>query len=611
MCFINFSVQINNIKRETNWIIMLHRISTPILVAVLLYHCYDCYQDHKLKQTVQSYASSRSGKAGSIHQNKPKPTEPRIHKVNDEIYVAVGYALGNSIMLIGDEGVVIIDTTESLSQAKIIAKEFRKITDKPVKGIIYSHNHADHVMGTEAFIEHQNDTGDLQIWAHHSFLDNYFQSRVRIGTAHTVRGYYQFGVYLPGPGTGLKLNPDDPLILKPPNRLLKADKERITLAGMNLDLIYVPGETDDTICVYWPKHEALLGTDNFYMAFPNLYAIRGTSFRSLKQWYESLDKMRALTPQYFVMSHNVPIVGKAFISEQMSTYRDAVQLVHDQTVRFINQNMHPDEIAARIKLPKQVKENPYLQEIYGTVKWSSKGLFSGYMGWFSGDINELDPLLPREKASRIVDLAGGINKILQDASKALIQGDSKWALYLADAAHKTYPENVKAKKLKAKALIDMSKLQTSFNGYNYYQTAALVTLGKVTVKVSSKNQNEVIDTLTARQLFDLLSLKFMAEKEKCSSMDKFVKFVFPDINQEIKFHVRNGILDMSNMDLPHYQTKPGKDGANLTVTVDSLVWKSLVKGEWRNSIKGEWRTRIKAEPSLGDLISFMSCFERD
>ena len=588
---------------------MLHRISTPILVAVLLYHCYDYYQDHKLKQTVQNYASSRSGKAGSIHQNKPTATEPKIHKVNDEIYVAVGYALGNSIMLIGDEGVVIIDTTESLSQAKIIAKEFRKITDKPVKGIIYSHNHADHVMGTEAFIEHQNDTGDLQIWAHHSFLDIYFQSTARIGKAHMVRAYHQFGVYLgekvisAGLGTRLKLNPDDPFILKPPNRLLKADKERIRLAGMNLDLIHVPGETDDTICVYWPKHEALLGTDNFYMAFPNLYAIRGTSFRSLKQWYESLDKMRALTPQYFVMSHHIPIVGKAFISEQMSTYRDAVQLVHDQTVRFINQNMHPDEIAARIKLPKQVKENPYLQEIYGTVKWSSKGLFAGYMGWFSGDINELDPLLPRERASRIVDLVGGMDKILQEASKALNRGDSKWALYLADVAHKTFPENSKAKELKAKALIDMSELQTSFNGYNYYQTAALVTLGKATIKVSSKNKNAVIDTVTARQLFHLLALKFMAEKEECSSMDKFVKFVFPDINQEIKFHVRNGVLDMSNVDLPHYQTKPGKDGANLTVTVDSLVWKSLVKGEWGTS--------IKVEPSLADLKSFMSCFERD
>ena len=59
-----------------------------------------------------------------------------VHKVNDQIYVAVGYALGNSIMLIGDEGVVIIDTTESVTKGKVIAEAFRNITDKPVKGII-------------------------------------------------------------------------------------------------------------------------------------------------------------------------------------------------------------------------------------------------------------------------------------------------------------------------------------------------------------------------------------------------------------------------------------------------------------------------------------------
>lgn len=595
---------------------MLHRISTPILVAVLLYHCYDYYQDHLLRQNIQSYASNRqSQKAQRVdHKKKPKGAGPKIQKVNEELYVAVGYALGNSIMMIGDNGVVIIDTTESLSQAKIIAKEFRKITDKPVKGIIYSHNHADHVLGTEAFLEYaENNTDKVQIWAHHTFLDIYQHSTGKIGKAHMVRAYHQFGVHLgekvisAGLGTRLKVSSEDPFILKPPNRLLKTDKARITLAGMEFDLIHVPGETDDTICVYWPKHEALLGTDNFYKAFPNLYAIRGTSFRSLKQWYESLDKMRALTPEYLVISHHEPLFGKSYISEQMAIYRDAVQLVHDQTVRYINQNMHPDEIAAKIQLPKPVKENPYLQEIYGTVRWSSKGLFAGYMGWFSGDINELDPLLPREKASRVVSLAGGVDNVLLEASKALERGDSKWALYLSDAAHKTFPDNSKAKEIKAKALIDMSHLQTSFNGFNYYQTAALVTLGKISVKPSVEKKNSIIDSTTVRNLFHLMALKFMPEKEECSSIDRFVKFIFPDIKQDIRFHVRNGVLDMSNVDLPHYQEKSSKYKAgqqpDLIVTVDSIVWKSLVKGEWKTS--------IKAEPSLLDLRSFMGCFERD
>ena len=32
--------------------------------------------------------------------------------------------------------------------------------------------------------------------------------------------------------------------------------------------------------------------------------------------------------------------------------RDAIQYAHDQTVRFINKGYNPDDIAARLRLPK-------------------------------------------------------------------------------------------------------------------------------------------------------------------------------------------------------------------------------------------------------------------
>lgn len=63
--------------------------------------------------------------------------------------MAIGYAFANSIMIIGKTGVVIVDVTESYEAAVEIFKEFRKITDKPVTDIIYTHNHADHVQGAK------------------------------------------------------------------------------------------------------------------------------------------------------------------------------------------------------------------------------------------------------------------------------------------------------------------------------------------------------------------------------------------------------------------------------------------------------------------------------
>ena len=77
-------------------------------------------------------------------------------KVTDTIYMAIGYALANSIMIIGDTGVIIVDVTESIEAATEIFAEFRKITKKPVTDIIYTHNHADHVQGAKVpLIKHR------------------------------------------------------------------------------------------------------------------------------------------------------------------------------------------------------------------------------------------------------------------------------------------------------------------------------------------------------------------------------------------------------------------------------------------------------------------------
>ena len=57
--------------------------------------------------------------------------------------------------------------------------------------------------------------------------------------------------------------------------------------------------------------------------------------------------------------------------------------------------LHPDEITQVVKLPPHLQDHPYLQEFYGTVEWSSKAVFSQYMGWFSGSVAELHPLSPK------------------------------------------------------------------------------------------------------------------------------------------------------------------------------------------------------------------------
>ena len=75
--------------------------------------------------------------------NQSSEFEEQILKVGNNIYIAIGYGLANSILIEGDDGVVIIDCLESSKTASRVKEAFNKITSKPVKAIIYTHFHPD------------------------------------------------------------------------------------------------------------------------------------------------------------------------------------------------------------------------------------------------------------------------------------------------------------------------------------------------------------------------------------------------------------------------------------------------------------------------------------
>ena len=47
-------------------------------------------------------------------------------------------------------------------------------------------------------------------------------------------------------------------------------KLSLELAGLELEFLHAPGETDDQIVVWYPAKRVLFPADNIYRAFPNL-----------------------------------------------------------------------------------------------------------------------------------------------------------------------------------------------------------------------------------------------------------------------------------------------------------------------------------------------------
>lgn len=95
----------------------------------------------------------------------------------------------------------------------------------------------------------------------------------------------QFGATLPdasyiNAGTGLEFGRHlAPIGFLPPTRTFSEDLLELTIAGVRLQLLHTPGETRENISVWLPDKRVLLPGDDFYKAFPTLYAIRGARLR--------------------------------------------------------------------------------------------------------------------------------------------------------------------------------------------------------------------------------------------------------------------------------------------------------------------------------------------
>jgi glyoxylase-like metal-dependent hydrolase (beta-lactamase superfamily II) len=119
-----------------------------------------------LALTLGACAGTAPGLSGVVESPKlaqhSQEFEKKIYKVADGVYSAVGYGIANSIMLVGPDGVVIVDTMETREEGFKVWNDFRKLTDLPLKAIIYTHFHPDHIYGAAAFA----GSGSPAVYAH-------------------------------------------------------------------------------------------------------------------------------------------------------------------------------------------------------------------------------------------------------------------------------------------------------------------------------------------------------------------------------------------------------------------------------------------------------------
>jgi cyclase len=86
-------------------------------------------------------AQGQRAAAGEVHT---LPVQGQVYML-----VTTGVAGSNVTVQVGDDGVLLVDTSVSQVTNQLVA-EIRKLSDKPIRYIINTHVHADHVGGNEA-----------------------------------------------------------------------------------------------------------------------------------------------------------------------------------------------------------------------------------------------------------------------------------------------------------------------------------------------------------------------------------------------------------------------------------------------------------------------------
>jgi alkyl sulfatase BDS1-like metallo-beta-lactamase superfamily hydrolase len=407
---------------------------------------------------------------------------PELIKVTDRIYSAVGYALGNVGYVTTDSGVVVIDTTESPQAATETLAAFRKVSDRPIRWVIYTHHHGDHVNGAMSF------RGDMpRVIAQR--LHSTEMRKYRLLMPYNTRlNAVQFGATLPKHERGLELamDPRRPVLGYMPPTLTFDEEYKFTEGGTEFELYHTLGETYDHLLVWLPQSKALFPGDLIYPSFPMLASPMKPD-RPILAWAESLDRMRKLKPEYLIPAHGPPVVGAARIEEMLKNYAEAIRFVHDQTVKRINAGLPLDQIRREVVLPERLASLPYLVESYGRVAWGVNGVFRQYTGFYDLDPANLNPGSRLELNRAMIEAAGGVGPILRRASEAL--GASQWqlALELCVAVLSFETENVDAHRIAADALDKLAA--ESINGVerNVYAAAALEHRQAIAVEDATTN----------------------------------------------------------------------------------------------------------------------------
>lgn len=269
----------------------------------------------------------------------------------------------NNLFIVGDDGVVVVDSNFGPSSTREVLAALRELTSKPVTHVINTHPHDDHVLGNAVYRAAFPDA----VFVGHAFLNEYLPGTGAVNRRNQVASLPTFAAAVEGAldkGLNLAKQPitdeeragyasdiwmirrylsDAPAFVDVLPTVAVTDRLTLQAGGREIEVLHLGrGHTAGDLVVHLPREGIVAAGDLVVHPIP----LVGGDQSYVAEWSTTLEKLIALRPRIIIPGHGPVMPDTAYVARMAELFAS----ITEQVRRAAAGGQSLEEVRARVDL---------------------------------------------------------------------------------------------------------------------------------------------------------------------------------------------------------------------------------------------------------------------